>query len=188
VNTTSISLLFRLRQPGEQEAWRRFVDLYTPLIYYWGRRVGLQEQDAADLVQDVLAVLVQRLPAFEYDRTKSFRSWLRTVTLNKWREKWGRCGDPALPTDQAALEQFEDSQDDDAFWEVEYRQQLVSRALALMQTDFEARTWQSFWESVVVGRSAADVAEQLGISVGAVYAAKFRVLTRLREELAGLTD
>jgi DNA-directed RNA polymerase specialized sigma24 family protein len=83
---TSASLLDRLRRPGEDAAWARFVDLYTPLLYHWARRTGLAQAQAADLVQDVLVVLVRKLPEFTYDRTRSFRSWLRTVTLNKWRE------------------------------------------------------------------------------------------------------
>jgi DNA-directed RNA polymerase specialized sigma24 family protein len=84
---TPASLLERLRRPGDPDAWARFVALYMPLIYSWGRRVGLQEQDADDLVQDVLLALVRALPSFQYDRHKSFRRWLRTITLNKWRDR-----------------------------------------------------------------------------------------------------
>ncbi len=83
---TPSSLLERLRQPFEPEAWARFVSLYTPLIYSWGRRVGLQESDAADLVQDVFVTLLQVLPTFTYDRHHSFRRWLWTVAINKWRK------------------------------------------------------------------------------------------------------
>src|SRR5262245_11991856 len=86
MHTTSISLLERVRQPTEREAWTRFVELYTPLLYYWACRLGMQEPDAADLVQDVFTVLVQKLPSFSYDASKSFRSWLRTITYNKWRD------------------------------------------------------------------------------------------------------
>src|ERR1700733_6355797 len=96
---TPVSLLERLRQPGAQEAWDRFVEIYSPLIYAWSRRAGLQDQDAADLVQDVLLTLVQAMPTFVYDRHKSFRGWLRTITLNKWRDvckKQGRGGGDAL--------------------------------------------------------------------------------------------
>jgi RNA polymerase sigma-70 factor (ECF subfamily) len=85
VPRTPSSLLDRLRQPFEPEAWARFVSLYAPLIYSWGRRAGLQDQDAADLVQEVLVTLLEVLPTFDYDRHRSFRKWLRTVTLNKWR-------------------------------------------------------------------------------------------------------
>ena len=86
---TPASLLERLRQPADPAAWSRFVELYTPLLYGWARRVGLPEQDAADLVQDVFVQLVRKLPDFTYDRHKTFRGWLRAVTLNKWRETYG---------------------------------------------------------------------------------------------------
>jgi DNA-directed RNA polymerase specialized sigma24 family protein len=92
MDTTSVSLLERLRRPEPSEAWRRFVELYTPLIYYWSRRVGLQPEECADLVQEVLAVMVQKLPEFQYDPKQGFRGWLRTVTLNKWRENRRRRG------------------------------------------------------------------------------------------------
>src|SRR5262249_50774343 len=72
MNTTSASLLNRLRPPGEEDAWTRFVKLYTPLLYTWAHRLNLQDQDAADLVQDVFATLVQKLPEFRYDRQNSF--------------------------------------------------------------------------------------------------------------------
>src|SRR5439155_3664287 len=84
MHTTSASLLERLRRPTDQAAWARFVQLYTPLLYYWARHLGLQPNDAADLVQDVLTTLVQKLPEFVYDQHRSFRSWLRTLTLNRW--------------------------------------------------------------------------------------------------------
>src|SRR6266851_6668007 len=86
MHTTSVRLLERLRQPGDQQAWQRFTDLYTPLLYYWARHLGLQPQDAADLVQEVFAILVRKLPEFTYDRQRSFRAWLRALLLNKWRD------------------------------------------------------------------------------------------------------
>ena len=84
---TPVSLLERLRQPNSPEAWERLVLLYSPLIYSWARQVGLRQDEAADLVQDVFVTLLQTLPTFEYDRRKSFRKWLRTITLNKWRDR-----------------------------------------------------------------------------------------------------
>src|SRR4051812_1055658 len=87
---TPVSLLQRLRQPGAHRAWERFVELYTPLLYYWSRRMALQPHDAADLVQDVFAVLLLKLPEFRYDDNRSFRGWLRAVTVNKWRERCRR--------------------------------------------------------------------------------------------------
>lgn len=188
MHTTPASLLERLRQPGERESWVRFIELYTPLLYHWARRARLQEADAADLVQDVLTLLVQKLPEFTYDRHKSFRAWLRTVTLNKWRERL-RCRVP-MPLDAQAAPLAELCSPDPVplFEEAEYRQHLVNRALQLMKRDFQPTTWRACWEHVVCGRPVTLVAAELGISAKAVYLAKGRVLRRLREELEGLLD
>jgi RNA polymerase sigma-70 factor (ECF subfamily) len=185
---TPASLLERLRDEFDPDAWSRFVALYTPLIYAWGRRVGLQDQDAADLVQDVFATLIQVLPTFEYDRQKSFRRWLRTVTLNQWRNKQKQWNEkmPRGPGD--AVNHLAAPDALEAFWDAEYQKHIVTRALAVMRADFEERTWRACWEVVVADRPAADVATELGITVGAVYAAKFRVLERLRAELRGMLE
>jgi RNA polymerase sigma-70 factor (ECF subfamily) len=185
---TPASLLERLRHPGDAEAWARFVALYAPLIFSWGRRVGLQEQDADDLVQDVLLALVRALPGFHYDRHKSFRRWLRTVTLNKWRDRGKRRGTQPLPGGPNGLENLPSPEDPDAFWDAEYRRHLAERALRVMQADFQPATWKACWEYVACGRPAAEVAAEVGLSTGAVYAASFRVLHRLRQELAGILD
>ena len=187
MHTTPVSLLQRLRQPAAEAAWSRFVELYTPLLYFWGRRVGLQEQDAADLVQDVLTVLIRKLPDFEYDRHKSFRNWLRTVTLNKWRENRRRSAKMPSQANEP-LEEIPAPDDGGLFEETEYRRQLVKRALATMQPEFSVITWKSFTQHVVDGQPATAVAAELHIRVGTVYAAKSRVLSRLRHELAGLLD
>ena len=184
---TPASLLERLRRPAEQAAWVRFVELYTPLLYHWARRTGCQEADAADLVQEVLTLLVRKLPEFNYDDHRSFRAWLRTVAGNCWRNLHRRTRLPAAagavdPDDLAAPEPA------DAFWEAEYRRHLVGRIVELMRAEFQPATWKACWECVVGGRPAAEVAAELGMSVGAVYMAKSRVLSRLRRELAGLLE
>lgn len=185
MHTTPLTLLERLRQAPDDAAWRRLVQLYTPLLFYWARRAGEAEHDAADLVQDVFTILVKSLPQFQQQPGGGFRGWLRTITLNKLRERKRReaivrqvpfAEEPALPDDV------------EAFWEDEYRQALTQRALQIMQTDFEPATWKACWENVAKGRPAADVARELGISENAVYIARCRVLRRLRRELAGLLD
>jgi RNA polymerase sigma-70 factor (ECF subfamily) len=188
MNTTHISLIERLRQPGEQEAWARFVELYTPLVYYWARRVGLQPEDAADLVQDVFLVLVKKLPEFSYDRSKSFRGWLRTITLNKWREKQRRKKPPTIELEEVSVHDLDELNSAARQWDAEFREHQAARSLQLMKTDFQPTTWKACWEHVACSRPAAEVAAELGISVGAVHAAKFRVLARLRQELQGLLD
>jgi RNA polymerase sigma-70 factor (ECF subfamily) len=181
-------LLQRLRQPGEEQAWQRFTELYTPLLYYWTRRLGLQPQDAADVVQEVFTVLVRKLPEFAYDRGKSFRNWLRTVTFNKWRDLLRRRIQAPQQAEEGALAAVVAPDTGDWVGEEEYRQHLIRRALEIMQAEFQPSTWKACWEYVVAERPAAEVAAELGISVGSVYVAKSRVLSRLRQELEGLLD
>jgi RNA polymerase sigma-70 factor (ECF subfamily) len=188
MQSTSLTLLERLRQPAcRQEDWARFVRLYTPLLYYWARRAGLQESDAADLVQEVFTLLLEKLPSFRKDGTGSFRSWLRTVTLNKWRERNRRAALPVTEADHT-LAGLATPDPLEEHWEADYRQHLVGEALRLMRAEFHPTTWQACWEHVVSGKSAAEVANELGLTPGAVRAAKFRVLSRLRQELTGLLD
>lgn len=184
--STSVSLLHRLRQGADPRDWHRFVHLYTPLLFRWARRAGAQDADAADLVQEVLTLLFAKLPAFDYDGTRSFRAWLRTVLLNKWRDACRhQAARPALPNDRA-LEAMP-ARDEDGE-EREDRQRLVARALDLIRADFQPQTWQAFWEFFTSGRDASAVAADLGVRVEVVYSAKCRVLRRLRQELEGLLD
>jgi RNA polymerase sigma-70 factor (ECF subfamily) len=188
MQTTSPTLLDRLRDVANQDAWRRFVQLYTPMMYRWASRTGLEPNDANDLVQDVFAVLVRALPEFRYDQQQSFRAWLRTVLLNKWRENARRRMPVSLDPQEGVLAELVGRQDVDFLSEADYRQQLVRRGMELIRGDFQEATWRAWCEFVIVGRSAAEVAREVGISVHAVYLAKSRVLRRLRQELEGLMD
>jgi RNA polymerase sigma-70 factor (ECF subfamily) len=138
-------------------------------------------------VQEVFTALLRKLPEFTYDRGKSFRAWLRTLTLNKWREKQRRAG-ARREEGAAALPDVAAADSAEALWEAEYQQHLVRRALEVMRREFQPATWKACWAMVVEDRSAADVAAELGLSPGAVRSAKFRVLCRLREELEGLLE
>jgi RNA polymerase sigma-70 factor (ECF subfamily) len=186
MESTPASLLERVRQRDDAESWSRFVELYTPVIYGWARRIGLQESDACDVVQDVLAILLQKIGEFRYDPDRSFRAWLKTVALNRVRERQRRGAERPYPDGDGRS--LADSAESQAFWDAEYRRDLLRRAVSLMQSDFHPTTWKACWETVVQGRPAAQVAAELGIKVGAVYAARFRVVTRLREELAGMLE
>src|SRR5262245_30256916 len=186
-DSTSASLLKRLHVPADQAAWDKFVRLYTPLLFYWARKAGLAEADSADLVQDVFCVLVRKMPEFRYDPKKSFRAWLRTVLRNTWINR--RRQKVAEPHgDLEGLEPQKVSDELLELEEAEYRQQLVARAIELMQSEFEPSTWQACWRFAVLGQPAGDVARELKISVNAVYLAKSRVMSRLRRELEGLLD
>jgi len=188
MNTTSASLLERLRKPADRDAWSRFVQIYTPLIYGFTSRLGVPEQDRADIVQQVFTLLVQKLPAFAYEQHKRFRGWLWTVTLNQWRASRRQHVTALLEPADQALAELPSPDSEEPPGEEEYRQYLVGRAVKLMQAEFQPNTWKAFWECVASDRSASEVALKLGISVASVYAAKSRVLRRLRQELDGLLD
>ena len=184
--STSASLLDRISGGADRRDWDRFVELYTPLLVAWCRQIGMNDADTADFTQDVLLVLVEQLPRFRYDPSRSFRAWLKTILLNAWRKrlvKAGRFRDPGCD-----LDQFADSDAGKLLEEAEHRDHLVRRALALMQSDFEPTTWKACLEFVVNGRPPGEVAAELGITVNAVYLAKSRVLRHLRAELRGFLD
>ena len=188
MHSTPATLLERLRQPGDAVAWKQFVHLYTPLLYYWARRLGLQSADAADLVQEVFLALCHALPQFTYDRQRSFRAWLFTLMRNKWQD-WRRRRIPVPVGDiEATLDNHPDADGPAALEEAEYRSQLCARALRLLQSEFAPATWKTFWATVVEGRPAVEVAREFGVTANAVYLARGRVLRRLREELEGLID
>jgi RNA polymerase sigma factor (sigma-70 family) len=190
---TSLSLLDRLRQQPDAEAWRRLVELYTPLIRGWLRRHQIAPQDAEDLTQDVLAVLVRDLPGFQHNgRPGAFRAWLRTSTVHRARNFWRqrRAHPPASGGSDflEALEQLEDPNSAlSRLWDQEHDQHVARRLLELLAPQFEPCTWRAFRRVVVDGVKAADVAAELRVSVNAVLLAKSRVLRRLRQELRGLT-
>ena len=186
MNSTPVSLLERLRCPEDRDAWERFVQLYTPLLYGWARRSGLNQNDAADLLQDVFTILVEQMPTFRYQAGGSFRAWLRTVLANRWRE-WRRRKQPvnAAP---GALEEVPQPESLDLPGEVEERAQLLARALTILEPEFDFSTWQAFRRTVLLDEAAAVVAEALGLSLNAVYIAGSRVRKRLRQFLAGMLE
>jgi RNA polymerase sigma-70 factor (ECF subfamily) len=188
MSTTPVSLLRKLRQPDDQEAWTRFVRLYSPFLYRCARRQGVPENDALDLVQDTFLLLVRKLPTFEYDPERSFRGWLRTILRHLWKDRLRRQmsrpteqtgGDPEDPVVPSFEEIFADQ---------EYHSYIARRALQIMRTDFQPQTWQACWEHAVEGFSAPEVARRLGVSPSYVYVATYRVLARLRQELDGFLD
>jgi RNA polymerase sigma-70 factor (ECF subfamily) len=185
MDQTPVSLLERLRRP---DAWRRFVALATPFLFDAARRRGLQDADAADVVQDVFAVLARELPAFRYDPARSFRSWLRTVLLNKCRDRRRRLAASAVEPAGRPPPEAEVPDPAEDFADAEFCRAVAVRALRLMRAEFGEVTWRACWEQVVHDRPAAEVARELGVTVNVAYLARSRVLARLRQELAGLLE
>ena len=188
MSTTSASLLKRLRSSGEKEAWVRFVELYTPLVYYLVRIEGIPSSDVDDLVQDVFTVLVQKMPEFKYDRRKKFRAWLAKVTRNKCVDFQRRQSHLPQVGYDPQVSQTHHPDDAELISKAEYCRYVTQRALQLMQAELPPTTYQAIHRHIVLDQPAAEVARQLGMTVNAVYVAKSRVLRRIREELSGLLD
>jgi RNA polymerase sigma-70 factor (ECF subfamily) len=194
METTSASLLERLRDRLDGEAWQRLVSLYSPCIHSWLRRYALQPSDADDVTQEVLGVVARRLPEFEHNqRPGAFRAWLRAITVNSLRafvRYRQRHPLPAGTRDLAGdLDQLEDPDSDlSRLWDQEHDRHVAARLLELVQPSFTPYTWQAFRRSVLDGAPTAAVAAELGISANAVLIAKSRVLGRLREEARELLD
>ncbi len=184
MNSTPASLLDRLRKPNESSAWERFVELYSPLLFAWAKRLGLQTSDAADLVQDVFLLLCRKLPEFEYDASRSFHGWLKTVFVNQHRLRLR--GRVPMPFDGAADGLA--NEPPGAFDDPEYRQYLIKQAFALVAKEFSLQYQIVFREYVLRERPPEEVARELGIRSGTVYGIKSKILSRLRQELRGILD
>ncbi len=187
--TTRPSLLVRLRDLHDRQAWHEFVDLYAPVVFGFARSRGLQNADGADLTQDVLSQVAEGIGRFDYDpRRGSFRGWLFTLVrrrLADWRARRNGhsqgTGDPAV--DQQLQQQPAPAEEESAAWEHEYRLGLFAWAAERVRPAVHETTWQAFWQTAVLGRSGKEVAASLGLSVAAVYLAKNRVMARLRKEI-----
>lgn len=185
---TRASLLVQIRDGANHAAWREFMQLYGPVVYGFARKRGLQDADAADLMQDVMRAVSAAMGRFDYDRQQgTFRGWLFTITRNKVfsflsarRIRPQGSGDT---TTNLLLDAEPDQSNGTDIWEMEYQRRLASLAMERVKSEFQENTWRAFWLTAVDGIAAADAAKQVGISAGAVYVAKSRVLARLKEEV-----
>ena len=191
---TSGTLLLRLRQLDDREAWGEFVEQYTPRIFAWCRRYRLQDSDAADVTQEVLGKLVKAIRTFDYDASRgSFRGWLKTVTNNAVRDfledlaRPGRgSGDTQIGGLLAALQAPDAIQDLTASLEEEAERELLREAEARVQMRVQPNTWEAYRLTALKNVAASDAAAELGMPVSEVYVAKSRVLKMLREEVTRL--
>ncbi len=173
---------------GEQQAWFRFVELYTPLIELWCRRQGIRAVDAEDIVQNVFAVVAIHIQEFGRDRSKnSFRGWLWTITRSKIVDHIRSAarqpdtfGDAGLLPAWAVAASIETNGSPDSDNDLQAR---LARALEIIRQDFLEQTWQAFWLTGVLGWRPRDVAIDLGMTAAAVCMSRARVMRRLRETI-----
>ncbi|MEK6239523.1 MAG: sigma-70 family RNA polymerase sigma factor [Planctomycetales bacterium] len=187
--STSLGLLEQV-QARQVEGWDRLTQLYGPLVYRWARECGLQGGDAADVAQDVFRAIVMSVGDFQKTREgDSFRGWLWTITRNKIRDFFRRRkSEPQALGGSDAKHQLGQLADLPPEESRSTQDGLLSPALEAVRSEFEERTWRAFWRTAVDQDRPVDVAEDLKMSLHAVYKAKSRVLRRLREELSFLID
>jgi len=144
---TSKSLLAKARDRSDQAAWRRLMELYSPLIEKWVRPHVAQRADAEDVVQEVLTTLVRELPRFDHNqRPGAFRAWLRLITVHRLRAYWERRDSrpPATggPDGQEALAQLADPASALCrSWDEEHDRHVTKRLLASIRLEFQPAIW-----------------------------------------------
>lgn len=189
LSSLSSSLILRVKA-RDSDAWVRLTQLYGPLVYRWARQTGLQASDAADIVQEVFRAVSANIDGFSNrDGAGSFRGWLWTIARNKIRDLFRRrAKQPQAVGGTDANQQFDQmpdlSDEEPESADFDSATSLTHRAMSLIREEFATTSWQAFWRSTVDGQPAAEIAEDLGMTTGAVRQAKYRVLRRLREELA----
>jgi len=194
MSLTSITLLQRLQQTDDPETWNRLVTLYAPLLNSWLRKYDVQNSDADDLVQEVLMAVSKDLITFEHSgRPGAFRAWLRSMMVNRLRDFWRSRDRRPQAIGGSDMELRLSQLDDPAsemsqLWNREHDLHVAGQLLALTEPNFTPETWTAFTRVAIQGHRADAVAKELGISVNAVFIAKSRVLSRLRQEAAGLVD
>jgi RNA polymerase sigma factor (sigma-70 family) len=186
---TRLTLLTRIKDGKDTAAWREFLQLYGPVVYSFARNRGLQDADAADVMQDTMRSVARNASKLIYDPKRgTFRGWLYTIARNKvynfltaGKNKPKGGGDP---DNAERLENVADHRDDtEENFELEYQRRLSAKAMENVKNEFQKATWQAFWETAVEGKNPAEVGKALKMSAGAVYVAKSRVLARLRDEV-----
>jgi RNA polymerase sigma factor (sigma-70 family) len=194
MHETSLSLLERLRHSPEDESWTRLADLYSPLIRAWLRRYDVQDSDANDLVQEVLLAVSKDLSKFDHGgHPGAFRGWLRAILVNRLRNFWrSRDRRPQARGDSdidARLAQLDDpSSEMSQVWNRQHDEYVLRQLLALAEPQFAPTTWKAFCRVALEGAKPDAVAEELEISLNAVFIAKSRVLSKLRQESHGLVE
>lgn len=191
---TQPSLLVRIRDVTDDRAWHEFVEIYTPMIYRFLRKRGLQDADAGDLTQEVLRAVAGSIERLDYNPERgTFRGWLLTITRNKLYDFLSAQSGQPHGSGDTGLQQVlnavpEHNGADSSEWDHEYALRVFQYTAELIRNSFEESTWRAFWETCVDGREIRDVATSLQISVGAVYIARSRVLARLKQEVERISE
>ena len=184
---TRESLILRVRDSEDRDAWDQFSQIYRPVICRLAAKKGMQAADAEDLAQQVLVSVSRAIERWEPDAERAkFRTWLKRVTDNAILNALTRripdktVGEEAV---NALLQNKADaSSPDSEMLQVEYRREIFHLAAAEIKSEFSEDTWQSFWLTAVNGMDIDDAAQELKRTRGSVYASRSRVMKRLKQK------
>ncbi|MEM9480859.1 MAG: sigma-70 family RNA polymerase sigma factor [Verrucomicrobiota bacterium] len=187
---TRVTLLQKIHDHQNDAAWRDFVELYTPFIYRFCCREGLAHDDASDVVQETLRAVASGIAKFEYQPERAkFRTWLYRVARSKLntflRRKLKHPEGTGRSTIQRLVEEHPAEETEE--WEMEYQRHMFRWAVSKVKHEFGDKVWSAFWKTAVEERPVKEIGEELEMSAGSIYAAKFRVINRLREKVESVT-
>jgi RNA polymerase sigma-70 factor (ECF subfamily) len=185
---TRISLILRLRHPEDAAAWQEFVEIYQPLVFRLARSRGLQEADALDMTQEVLARVAGAINRWNPDpQLGSFRGWISRITRNLVIQFLRSKNHRPLTSDDSSIDQLIQATPDPSpvteLFDLEHERQVFAWAAEKVRSSFQPKSWQAFWLTAVENRPADQVARELGLSRGAVYIARSRVMARLKDKV-----
>jgi len=190
---TRFSLLARLKESDDGLAWSEFLEIYTPVVYGFARKSGLQDADASDVTQEVFRTVIRSIGKFQCSQEKgSFRAWLMAVVRSRLSDYYATRGKHAHGTGDTGMLAFLDGQPADneggTFWDKEYQKSVFEWASRRVRSDFQDSTWQAFWKTSVEGLDREEVASALGMTPGAVSVAKCRVTARLKDVIQEIQE
>jgi RNA polymerase sigma-70 factor (ECF subfamily) len=187
---TSVTLIDRVAVvPADDVAWHQFVERYGPKILRWCFSRGLQDADAEDVCQSVLTTLAVRLRRFEYDPSRSFRGFLRKVANDALSDAFSARARFVAGGASDTLEQLASLESRDDFLrrlEEEFDHELLEAATAIVRQRVAPQTWEAYRLTTDEGLSGVEAAARVGISVGAVFQGKSRIMSMLKNEVSRL--
>lgn len=189
---TRLSVLARVQQTTTGSSWHEFAELYEGLIQGWLRRQGVQDQDADDIHQEVMTIVLRKIEGFEHSgRTGAFRAWLKSITSNCLRDFWKKAKhrSPGGPNLEEMAAQLEDSNSNQSvLWNAEHDRYIVNNLLKRISERLSAQSVTVFRRVVIEEESAEEVAKDLDMTLGAVRVAQHRVLKALKQQAVGLVE
>ena len=187
---TSVSLILKVANQGDFDAWQQFTAIYQPLVYRIAVAKGLQRADAEDLVQEVMTRVAKSVGRWNPNGNGTFRGWISTIARNlviDFLRKSHRAPLSGHKTEiRHLIESAPAETEESNYFAMEYERQLFINSAAEIREHFTDQTWTAFWDTAVKNESVKGVAQKLGVNAGVVYVARSRVMARLKKQVRSI--